>query len=100
MDSDSPTAWVFARFEDLFLSWVDRELPDEATQTRVIDWMRDRRADPFAGMLRDLNHPNLWFGRVPHTLDKAGTLVTVSYQILMRTRIVRCMSIGRVGLPM
>jgi len=37
---------------------------------------------------------------VPHTLDAACTLVTVSYQVLTRTRIVRCMSIGRVGLPM
>jgi len=38
---------------------VARELPDEKTQTRVIDWIRDRRADPFTGMVRDLDHPNL-----------------------------------------
>jgi hypothetical protein len=97
---DTPSAWAFVRFEEMFESWTKRESPDPATQTRVIDWIRDRRDDPFAGMMRDTGQPNLWFGRVPYTLDSSGTLVTVTYQILMRTRVVRCMLIGRVGLPM
>jgi hypothetical protein len=97
---DTSDSWIFVRFEELFVSWVQRESPDEGTQVKVIDWIRDRRGDPFAGVLRDTGHPNLWFGRVPSTLDDDGTLVTVTYQILMRTRVVRCMLIGRVGLPM
>ncbi|SNT07729.1 hypothetical protein SAMN05421812_10360 [Asanoa hainanensis] len=87
------------RFEEMFDSWVKRDGPDTETQIKVIEWIGNRRADPFAGMLRDTNHPNLWFGRIPYTLDGEGTLVTVAYEILTRTRVVRCMLIGRVGLP-
>lgn len=84
----------------MFLRWVEIESPDEATQQRVIDWIGERRKDPTQGVRRELDIPHLWHGRIPGTLDGAGTMVTCTYQILAQTRIVRCMGIGRVGLPM
>lgn len=100
MVADTPATWVFVRFEEMFTRWVAIESPDVETQLLVIDWIAERRTDPLQGMLRSPDFPNLWFGRVRHTLDSDRTMVTVTYEILTRTRVVRCLGIGRVGLPM
>jgi hypothetical protein len=81
----------------MFVRWVEIESPDGATQLRVIEWIAARREDPTQGVQRELDFPNLWWGRIPGTMDDARTLVSCSYQILARTKIVRCLSIGRVG---
>lgn len=101
MQPDTPTNWVLARFEEMFVRWVEIESPDERTQERVIDWVASRREDPTQGVRRELDFPNLWFGRIPGTFDGAsGTSVTCTYQILVKSRVVRCLGIGRVGNPM
>lgn len=96
---DNPTEWKLVRFEEMFRRWVQIESPDEATQERVIAWIAARRNDPREGMRRETAFPNLWWGTISGTLDGAGTMVVCSYEILERTRVVRCMGINRVGLP-
>ena len=56
-----------------------------------------RHDDPYAGVVREPGFANLWYGRVPNTRDRAGTLVTCSYFIFEKTRVIRCNSIGRPG---
>lgn len=100
MPPDVPARWIPVRFEEMFTAWVQREHPDVATQHRVVDWIVAHRLDPYAGMKRETDFPNMWSGRIPGTRDEAGTLVTCAYDVLPRTRIVRCLIIGRVGWPM
>jgi len=58
-----------------------------------------RHDDPYAGVRRAPGFPNLWFGRIPGTLDKDGSMVTCSYFIFESTRVIRCNGIGRLNPP-
>ena len=54
---------------------------------------------PYQGVQRVEGFPNLWFGRVPRTVDSKGRAVACSYWIAESTRTVRCDSIATLSLP-
>ena len=95
---DDPMQWKLVRFEEVINSWMQRELPKDDIRFLVLDWVLGRRDDPYGGMRRDRDIPNLWFGRVDGT-ESAGTVVTCSYWIFERTRVVRCDQIATLSLP-
>jgi len=88
------------RFIEHLDHWVEIESPDQDTRFRVTDWIVARHDDPYAGVRREPGFPNLWFGRIPGTVDSGGSIVICSYVIFELTHVVRCNAIGRINLPM
>ena len=97
MEPDRPQSWKLVRFIEHLDRWARAESPGQDTRLRVIAWVMARHDDPYAGVVREPGFANLWYGRVPNTRDRAGTLVTCSYFIFEKTRVIRCNSIGRPG---
>ena len=96
---DEPSGWHLVRFIEHLNRWAEIELPDPDTRLRVTAWVMARHDDPYSGVRREPGFPNLWFGRIPDTLDEHGTVVICSYFILATTRVIRCNGIGRLSLP-
>ena len=88
------------RFVEHLAQWAKVESPDQDTRLRVTGWVMARHDDPYAGVRREPGFPNLWFGRIPGTLDANGSMVTCSYFIYESTRVIRCNGIGRLNLPL
>jgi len=97
VERDRPQGWHLVRFIEHLDRWAERESPDQDTRLRVVDWVMARYDDPYAGVLREPGSANLWYGRIPGTRDKAGTIVVCSYFVFERLKIVRCHRIGRPG---
>jgi hypothetical protein len=100
MENDRPGAWKLVRFIEHLDRWVTAESPDADCRLVVAGWVMSRCDDPYSGVRREAGFPNLWFGRIPGTLDGDASIVTCSYFIFESTRIVRCNSIGRLKLPL
>jgi hypothetical protein len=89
-----------ARFLEHLDRWADLESPDQDTRLLVAAWIVGRADQPYEGVRREAGFPNLWFGRIPGTLDHHGSMVTCSYFVFESVRVIRCNSIGRLGLPL
>ena len=55
----------------------------------VARWIMSLADDPYKGVDRDPDMPNLWFGHIPGTYHK-GQVVCCSYWIEEQTHTVRC----------
>lgn len=97
--SSPRSAWELDRFLDCFDRWVDLEKPDQDLRHRVLGWVFTRYDDPYQGMQRQLEAPNLWFGKIPGTYDGHGEAVCCSYWISETTRTVVCDSIATLPMP-
>ncbi len=75
-----------------------QESPDDDIQLIVLAWIMTRYDDPYRGVRRDGDFPNLWFGPVPGTIVR-GTVVACSYWIEESGRVVVCNSFATLGLP-
>ncbi len=100
MDGDSPSGWVLVRFTEQLERWIDRESPDQDTRLVVANWIMTRYSDPYQGVVREHPIPDLWFGRIPQTLNADDTVVVCAYFVFEQTKIFRCDNIGRIGLPL
>jgi hypothetical protein len=69
---DSPSDWQLVRFLEHLNRWGEIESPDPDTRLVVTAWVMSRHEDPYRGVRREPGFPNLWFGKVPNTLDAAG----------------------------
>jgi hypothetical protein len=100
VDRDKPAGWKLVRCEEALKDWDAREKPDGDTRLLVASWVMSRHDDPYAGVRREPNFPNLWFGRIPDTDDEEGAVVTCSYFIHARIRVVQCNMIARLSPPL
>jgi hypothetical protein len=100
VDPDGLPRWRLTRFGEHLDVWAKIESQDVDMRLVVIDWIMTRTDDPYAGVRREPGFENLWFGRIPRTMDDQGSMVTCSYFIFESTRIVRCNGIGRLNLPL
>jgi hypothetical protein len=100
VESDQPADWKLVRFIEHLDRWADIESPDPHSRLMVAAWIMDRHEDPYMGVRREPGFANLWFGRIPGTLDRAGSIVTCSYFVYETTRVVSCNGIARLSLPL
>jgi hypothetical protein len=98
--ADEPSEWRLTRFEEHLDRWADIDQPDEDDRLVVANWVMTRHDNPYQGARREPVHPNLWFARIPGTVDKDGTIVVCAYYIFEQAKIIRCDSIMRLGLPL
>ncbi|MGH3975205.1 MAG: hypothetical protein ACRDS9_18025, partial [Pseudonocardiaceae bacterium] len=56
----------------------------------VMAWILTRYDDPYQGVRRERDLPNLWFGRVPNSYHGSGQVVICSYWIEEFSHTVRC----------
>lgn len=96
--SDGQPAWTLVGFETQLDAWIAIEQPSQDLVLAVLSWLVGRRDDPYQGVRRQQDMPNLWFGTVPGT-DEAGTVVTCSYFVEESTRRVQCVVIGTLMRP-
>lgn len=99
MGHDSPAGWLLVRFGEHLDLWEKLEAPDLDTRLMVVGWVMTRQDDPYVDVRREAGFQNLWFGRIPGTLDGNSSMVICSYFIFESTKIVRCNSICRLSLP-
>jgi hypothetical protein len=93
-----PGTWELAGFSACLDRWSDQESPGFAILEAVVGWIMARRDDPYRGVQREPDFPNLWFGKVPGTTAK-GTVVCCSYFVEAQRRMVVCDSIATLNLP-
>lgn len=89
--------WELAHFGRI-KEWIDRDDPDLALRDVVLDWLATRRDDPYRGVDREPNFPNLWYGTVPGS-ERGDKAVVVAYHIFETTHTVRGESIATLGTP-
>ena len=86
---DKPVGWKFVRFLEVLDRWGTIETPSVDLRIIVADWTTEQMVNPYRGMRREPGFDNLWFGPIPGT--RAGwSVVTCSYFVFERERIVRC----------
>jgi hypothetical protein len=61
-------------------------------------WIMSRSEDPYKGVRREADQPNLWFGPVPDSA-RDGVVVACSFWIFELTRTVKCNSFATLSLP-
>jgi hypothetical protein len=91
-------AWTLEDFEPRLDQWIEMEKPSDNLRILVTAWVLSRFDDPYAGVRREPDFDNLWFGPVPGSLQE-GRVVVCSYWIFEASRTVRCDSIATLNLP-
>jgi hypothetical protein len=91
-------AWRLEDFEARLDQWIASEKPADDVRLLVTAWVLSRFDDPYAGVRREPEFENLWFGPVPGSV-REGTVVACSYWIFETRRAVRCNSIATLNLP-
>lgn len=92
--------WVLDLFIEQLDSWIERDSPGDDLRLIVTAWIMTRSDDPYAGVRREPEFENLWFGAVPDSEDGAGRIVACSYWVDERLRVIRCNSIAILNLPL
>ena len=90
--------WVLEDFEARLDQWIEVESPADNLRILVTAWVLSRFDDPYAGVHREPDFGNLWFGPVPGSVHE-GRVVVCSYWIYEAERTVRCDSIATLNLP-
>ncbi|WP_194891306.1 hypothetical protein [Catenulispora pinisilvae] len=81
-----------------FDSWVDLEKPDQHIRAAVMNWIMSRAETPYKDVLREPDFPNMWYGRIPRTLEN-DQIATCSYWIEEREHLVRCNMFSTLSWP-
>jgi hypothetical protein len=92
--------WTLVGFLDRLDSWKDQENPPDDVVIVVSHWMLSRFDDPYPGMQRQPDFPNLWFGPVPESQHGQGRVVVCSYWVEESTHTVRCDSFATLNMPL
>lgn len=85
--------WKLRDFEFYLDLWISQESPDQDVLNQVLVWMQSRMDDPFEGVQREENFPNMWWAWIPRT-SYQGTAVLCSYFVFAETREVHCKSLA------
>ena len=96
----SAPAWKLEGFLDRLDAWIAHESPTEDLRYIVTEWILTRFENPYQGVRRDGDLPNLWFGRVPDSHDGTGQVVVCSYWIEESKHTVRCDNFATLTLPL
>ncbi len=91
--------WTLVGFLECFDEWTARESPSDDLRIIVISWVMTRYDDPYQGVRRESDYPNLWFGVVPWSGHHGGSVVVCAYWIEAATRTVRCDSFATFRVP-
>ncbi|WP_020518704.1 hypothetical protein [Catelliglobosispora koreensis] len=91
--------WKLEGFLDRLDAWVAREAPPDELRVLVTAWIMSRYDDPYQGVQRERDFENLWFGPIPGSVTKSGTVVVCAYWIKERNRKVRCESFATLPVP-
>ena len=91
-------AWTLEDFEVRLDQWIELENPSYDLRIVVTAWVLSRFDDPYAGVRREPDFDNLWFGPVPGSVHR-GHVVVCSYWIHEAQRTVRCDSVATLNLP-
>lgn len=95
---DTP-GWRLADFEEALDRWIELEQPNQDLRLTVTGWVFTRTEDPYQGMHREPELPNLWFGVVPRTAHGDSQVVACSLWIEEATQTVRCDSFATLSWP-
>jgi hypothetical protein len=87
------------KFPERFGAWVELESPPDNVRRIVGNWILTRYDDPYQGVQRVEDKPNLWFGQIPNSRDGSGRVVVCSYWIEESSRTVRCDLFGTLRPP-
>ncbi len=79
--------------------WEQQEAPDDDLRLLVTGWVWSRYDDPYDGVRRTPDMPDLWFGTVPWTDTPDGRVVVCAYWIDELNRVVTCSSIATLSRP-
>jgi hypothetical protein len=90
--------WILEDFEARLDQWIELDDPDDDLRLLVTAWLLSRLEDPYAGVRREPDFDNLWFGPGPGSVQE-GRVVVCSYWISEAQRTVRCNSIASLNLP-
>jgi hypothetical protein len=96
----SVPSWKLEGFLERLDAWIEREAPSSDLVSVVYAWVMSRYEDPYQGMRRETGFPNLWYGAIPSTNTKEGTVVVCSHWIEESTKTVRCDSFATLSLPL
>jgi hypothetical protein len=98
---NEPPFWKLERFGENLERWIDQEQPDPALRRVVVEWTFGRYDDPYqAGLKRDKDQPNFYWGAIPDTLHSEGQVVTCGYWIFEENRTVVCFGYATLSLPL
>lgn len=87
--------WGFTEALD---RWIAVEAPGGRLRRDVTSWVLSRFDDPYVGVRRETEFPNLWWGAVPGSHED-GTVVVCSYFVEEASRTVRCDTIATLNEP-
>lgn len=96
---DRGPGWQLVGFLDRFDQWADTETPSTDLRFIVASWIMSRQDDPYHGVRREPDFPNLWFGMIPDSQDGTGHAVTCAYWIEERSHTLRCDSFATLRWP-
>ena len=97
---DEALPWALEGFIERLDEWIERENPSVDLRLLTTAWVMTRTEDPYAGVRREPDFDNLWFGPVPRTVTPEGTVVACSYWIFETAHVVRCDSVATLTLPL
>lgn len=94
-----PPFWRLEGFVERLEIWGAE--PDATDELRrfVTMWIFTRFEDPYQGVERSPDAPNLWFGQIPGTVHDESVVVC-AYWIFESDRTVRCDNFATLSLPL
>jgi hypothetical protein len=99
MSEPLPPFWRLERFGEMFDRWEAIDHPSDTRANIVLEWIAARLDTPFLNMRPEAAIPNLWFGVIPGTREKDGSVMTCSYFILEESRTIVCNSLASLAPP-
>lgn len=77
--------WSLFNAEEALDRWIHSSEPDQDLIIVVTEWLLSRLEDPYQGVRREPQFPNLWVGKVPRSL-RGGMQVLCAYRIFEQDR--------------
>lgn len=94
--SSLPRRWQLEGFLELFDQWIAVEGLEEYGDLPliVLNWVHARARNPYAGVRREPDLENLWWGKIPESADNRGRVVVCSYFIYESESRIQCATFG------
>jgi hypothetical protein len=91
-----PREWQLNGFEERFEEWLAAEQLAGYGDIELIEWIwiHARAQNPYAGVRREPGFDNLWWGKIPGSVDGRGRVVTCSYFVNESDGTVQCAMFG------
>lgn len=91
--------WQILGTEDCLNRWQDREKPSTDLSFLVAEWLVSKMDDPYQGMRRIPEFPNMWFGKVSRSDHRPDSVVVCTYEIDEAAHTVHLRSIATLSKP-